>query len=129
MMIDYIDRQAAIDALWKELFAYEDAQEKEAVDKGNEAIDEWFLKVRPCIQTVSDNGRMAILELPVADVEPVRHGRWLYKPEMYDESTWECSECGEPYTLIDGAPVDNLYFYCPNCGATMDRKQDEENYT
>lgn len=54
------------------------------------------------------------------EVQPVRHGRWLYKPEMYDESTWECSECGEPYTLIDGTPVDNFYFYCPNCGAIMD---------
>ena len=109
-MAEYIDRQAAIDALWKELFAYEDAQEKDAVDKGNEAIDEWFLKVRPCVQTVSDNGRMAILELPAADVEPVRHGRWevFYAEELcgHRRAYYVCSNC------------------CQNCGARMDGEQD-----
>lgn len=118
-MAEYIDRQAAIDALWKELFAYEDAQEEDAVDKGNEAIDEWFLKVRPCVQTVSDNGRMAILELPAADVEPVRHGRWIFGHTL-GHSWMKCSEC-----LVSQSGQTACFSYCPNCGARMDGEQNE----
>ena len=36
-----------------------------------------------------------------------------------DEDTFECSICKEPFTLICGTPKDNLYNFCPNCGADM----------
>ena len=36
-----------------------------------------------------------------------------------DEDTFECSVCKEPFTLIYGTPKDNLYNFCPNCGAKM----------
>lgn len=36
-----------------------------------------------------------------------------------DEDTFECSVCKEPFTLICGTPKDNLYNFCPNCGADM----------
>lgn len=94
-------------------------------------IEEYDCEIR--LLTEEEQRQMEALDakrrkavIPLYEVAPIRHGRWLYKPEMYDESTWECSECGEPYTLIDGAPVDNLYFYCPNCGARMDGEQDEQ---
>lgn len=51
--------------------------------------------------------------LPAADVAPVRHGRWI------DSSNgWMCSECKQ----------DNTYDkpWCPNCGAKMDAKEDED---
>ena len=54
-------------------------------------------------------------ELVLADVVPVRHGRWKdckpYNPEF---NGYECSECGAKY---QGFSPDN---YCPNCGAKMD---------
>lgn len=51
-----------------------------------------------------------IAEQSAADVEPVRHGRWI---ECNYGLTFECSECKYPteYSLTD---------YCPNCGAKMD---------
>ena len=51
-------------------------------------------------------------EAPTIEAEPVRHGRWYWKP--IDERTSErtCSVCGQ------GGCDD--FNYCPNCGAKMD---------
>lgn len=59
--------------------------------------------------------------LPSADVAPVRHGRW----EKNDDGImiwWECSEC-HLNAWYDG---DNLYDYCPNCGARCDLEDTDD---
>lgn len=59
-----------------------------------------------------------LLSIPVADVAPVRHGRWIENTDgIY---CWiECSECGGAAPRdIDAEIV--LSNYCPNCGAKMD---------
>ena len=71
------------------------------------------------------NGIETVMEyaqnLPVADVEPVRHGQWIWHEESFE---YECSNChcrfdyDKTYELFDhGFQFAN---YCPNCGATMD---------
>lgn len=54
-------------------------------------------------------------ELPAADVEVVKHGRWIMKETMvrspYAKNAY-CSEC-----LKETSYHHN---YCPNCGAKMD---------
>lgn len=57
-------------------------------------------------------------EFPAADVCPVVHGEWK-ECDMY-ESSWECSACGEMWTLIEGTPTHNGLKFCPNCGAQME---------
>ena len=58
--------------------------------------------------------------IPVADVKPVVHGEWIEEDAYeYGENAWRCSACGEPYVLIEGTPKQNLYNFCPNCGADM----------
>ena len=57
---------------------------------------------------------------PAADVAPVVHGRWIEKEEPYFDVIYVCSACGEEFCFIEGNPSDNLYKYCPNCGARMD---------
>ena len=52
----------------------------------------------------------------------VKHGKWEYKPDIYDDSTYECSVCKESWTLITGTPQDNNMQYCSNCGAKMDKE-------
>lgn len=47
-------------------------------------------------------------------------GKWLHKPNEYDDDTYECSRCGEPWTLIEGTPEENNMKFCPNCGAKLD---------
>lgn len=87
-MSDYIDRQAAIDAVG----------DVHPLDYNSRAIVE------------------RLKTLPSADVETVRHGRWI--DETFSFSRPRCSVCGEfciglhafSYVLTD---------YCPNCGAHM----------
>ena len=55
-----------------------------------------------------------IINLPVADITPVRHGRWAKHGRK-----WQCTNC-KVLMSIDGTPKENLLNYCPNCGAKMD---------
>lgn len=44
--------------------------------------------------------------------------------EMYDgDVAYRCSECGEVFCLMSGTPIDNLYNYCPNCGARLESEE------
>lgn len=52
-------------------------------------------------------------ELP--SVQP-KTGRWI----PFDCDTWECSECKNLFTTLEGTPKDNLFNFCPNCGAKME---------
>lgn len=54
-----------------------------------------------------------------ADVVPAVHGRWVEKEEPYFDLLFGCSACGEEFCFIEGTPSDNLYKYCPHCGARM----------
>lgn len=54
-------------------------------------------------------------ELPSADVEPIKKGKWI---DPAAEDCYRCSVC-EEYTKMEMPRL--LYHYCPNCGAKMDR--------
>ena len=90
-MDDYISRQAAINAL-----------ENTQVELMSEEWDE-----------LTD----AIMEVPSADVQPVRHGHW----EKIGKPTWwglyECSECHKTCSVN--------HTYCPHCGAIMKEKKND----
>lgn len=62
------------------------------------------------------NGIETVMEyaenLPAADVEPVRHGRWNIQDGTKTRRV--CSVCG-----FDGPEYVKFYGYCPNCGAKM----------
>ena len=66
--------------------------------------------------------RQNIMDIPAADVAPVRHGRWISVPHKLARV---CSVCNrdEPYKFAD---IDaDVYDYCPNCGAKMDGELNE----
>lgn len=52
--------------------------------------------------------------IPVADVAPVHHGKWLPTTKWWQGgSAWkQCSECGILHLGKSN--------FCPNCGAKMD---------
>ena len=64
-----------------------------------------------------------IASLPADDVEPVKHGEWLN-----DDDEWKfykCSICGnEAYWDTDYGQ--QLFDFCPHCGAKMDGKEVQE---
>ena len=57
----------------------------------------------------------AILKIPVADVAPVRHGRWVEQEKYTFGTMYDCSICGT--RILDNG---HSWNYCPNCGAKMD---------
>lgn len=63
----------------------------------------------------SAGAKVAILDVPAADVAPVAHGRWFFK----SPNGFACSRCGEWGLMIDNRGISRSKF-CPNCGAKMD---------
>ena len=77
----------------------------------DEIFSVWRSMPKPAsISSLTD----AINRTPAADVEPVRHGRWVNKKGGFFEFA-ACSLCGEVAPTAGIAPN-----YCPNCGAKMD---------
>ena len=58
--------------------------------------------------------------IPAADVRPVVHAYWKTVDFGDGDLFYECSHCGEGWTLIDGTPKENNMEYCNRCGAQMD---------
>ena len=46
-------------------------------------------------------------------------GEWKTVEGVDGDEYYECSNCGEPWVLMAGAPKDNNMNFCPNCGAYM----------
>lgn len=55
--------------------------------------------------------------IPAADVVEVRHGRWIIEDKYTDYRTERCSSCG---FVANRSYVQDVWFYCPRCGAKMD---------
>ena len=102
-MDDYISRPYIMGKL-----TAADAQKAVREMSGDEAYN-WFLEL--------------VGFAPAADVEPVRHGRWIgLEYDGYADGNpvydlWECSECGEE---VRGESVPETHLFCHNCGAKMD---------
>ncbi len=60
--------------------------------------------------------------IPIADVAPVVHARWVDNKRGGYKWAFYCSRCG----WIDGYPFNDRFKYCPNCGAKMVESEDEE---
>lgn len=75
-----------------------------------------FAQDNYCV-TIND----VIMNLPAADVAEVVHGRWEDSiDKWFGMDVYTCSKCRENYVLVEGTPKENLWHYCPNCGARMD---------
>lgn len=49
--------------------------------------------------------------------EQEKTGTWKQIDD--DTNIWSCSECDEPFILMDGTPIENKYYYCQHCGVKM----------
>ena len=59
--------------------------------------------------------RGMLMDVPSADVAPVRHGRWVVI-DAEEPRRYGCSECKRLSWHMEN--------YCPNCGARMDCEDD-----
>lgn len=98
-MADYISREAAINAVLSE--------------PPEAHYPDWYAAI--------------LKELPAADVEPVRYGRWV-RPHWRNSSyCCDCSECGgEAMHREYQWNKKGIYQICPNCGAKMDLEAENE---
>lgn len=64
-----------------------------------------------------------IMDLPSVEQEP-KTGNWIEKDGFDGDVYYDCSECGESWTTIEGTPWDNKWDYCPSCGARMVEPQE-----
>lgn len=105
-MAEYIDKQATIGAIHSAIYSYfcgaEDGDELSEDEK-------LVLSVNKAICT-------AIKAFPSADVEPVRHGKWIETED--DTIHGYCSVCGWESHLYEDDVIGMPY--CPNCGARQD---------
>lgn len=60
-----------------------------------------------------------IEQISVADVAPIRHGRWIGIP-LCGSDDCECSECGNWCNIHVNLCGEAIQKYCPYCGAKMD---------
>lgn len=102
-----------------------------------EALVEWLKRIPLkdlsdgrglCRVIFEDDFKRAIKKIPkgiIADVAPVRHGRWLHTEEPLgweDVDCMECSACHDSWIIEEDCCFDDMprWNYCPSCGAKMD---------
>ena len=96
VMTEYIKREDAIDAV----------------------LDVYYNT--PDIDLSGERLEAAILNIPAADVAPVRHGRWIQPHWKNSNYCCNCSECGREAMHRDYQWDKNgIYPLCPHCGAYM----------
>ena len=103
MESDLISRQTAIDAVMALMPSLTTADGTGQFDAEIYRAQELFVDIG---QVLND--------LPSAEVEPVKHGRWI---GHHLSSMVTCSVCG-----VVG--WNRYYNYCPNCGAQMEEKDE-----
>lgn len=69
-----------------------------------------------CSKEFCEKESCPIWKAPAADVEPVRHGRWIHEETEGGFHVWSCSRCGRG---MNGNPK-GTNLYCYHCGAKMD---------
>lgn len=97
-MAEYIDKEAAISLIKQ--------YGHDAIDGGRYSLD----TVDDCIELAN-----RIEALPMEDVAPVVHGRWV---EYQIPPIVCCSNCDWATDVKE-----KNFQYCPNCGAKMNEKE------
>lgn len=64
--------------------------------------------------------------LPAADVQPVKHGKWIYVGSVRSWDEIKCSACDSAFSTEDRDLILNWDF-CPNCGADMRGEDNAES--
>jgi hypothetical protein len=66
------------------------------------------------------------MAIKALEQEP-KTGHWIEKDGFDGDVYYDCSECGESWTTIEGTPWQNGMDYCPNCGCRMFEPQESED--
>lgn len=67
--------------------------------------------------TVMQTAYKDIMSIPTADVAPVKHGRWVSDE---GDVLFHCSVCETQISTSWDYDCDEMWNFCPHCGARMD---------
>ena len=109
MKNDLISRSAAIEAIEKHIRTAEEPYQLTYADK---VMNHAFEIAASCVYNLS------------ATQPERKRGKWIEDDDGWDGVIWRCSECDALFTLVDGTPEENEYYFCPHCGADMRGEQD-----
>ena len=73
-------------------------------------------------QDITDFNRDVEIVRSAIEAEPVRHGRWVERPNTKGQVY--CSECG---TLEKTTDNNFKSMHCPHCGAKMDKDEHHDH--
>ena len=117
---EYIEREALfkkLEELWSDLSFIVNYEKKHGSLSDVEKFKAKFEEMKGVISLVKSQ--------PTADVQEVRHGKWIYEDSDIGWADYKCSTCGECYVLEAGTPQENKYNFCPHCGVKMDEEQND----
>ena len=83
------------------------------------------LQILDTIPTIGEQVDALEMAIKALEQEP-KIGRWIEKDGYDGDTYYDCSECGESWTTIEGTPWNNGMKFCPNCGARMAESGDKE---
>lgn len=113
-MSDYISREAAIAYI---------REQSEELQKAFEELGGESGIYADAYNDLAENFH----RIPAADVEPVRHGRWISWEDadncIPSPNRHECSVCHDAAQVLVNN-IELLSNFCPNCGAKMDLEDD-----
>lgn len=109
MAKEYIEREAAV-------VMADYAEDEHPYDKDPKR-PETYSAYHEGWSDACDYIRSRLESLPAADVEPVRHGRWI---RLQHSGTIVCGNCGRNIRKNRGNDYADFEPYCPNCGCRMD---------
>lgn len=78
------------------------------------------VKAKPVKQRIKIQYEGEELKKQLADIQPVRHGRWITVVETDGKEHSKCADC---QVELDG--LEDAYSFCPYCGAKMDGGEDD----
>ena len=126
-MAEYIERETFMHFLVKQ--HCENCDKRKGMKNGKECFV-YDIGDAPCRSCGVDDALDYIEYFPSADVQPVKHGKWIERNPQNSKicRLIECSECGEGYIVNINIPYDEWIStltrkYCGCCGAYMRGKE------
>ena len=99
--------------------------DKEVVDKVIDTARKMYLNDYGAVEVVQQI-KSKLYNMPNADVQPIKHGRWETWGYVFHGIEWKrCSMCGKPadvsyIALLEGRIKPATLSLCGCCGAKMD---------
>ena len=93
---------------------YIDAEKAIEIAESNKAV----------LQSLGDivDIREIVNDVPTADVQPVKHGKWILDEDSSSEEE-KCYRCSNCKAILEEDYKWHNHNYCYHCGAKMDKKE------